>query len=139
MMHNRVLQNVISSICFLLSLSLFVLLFSGCDIDSRDKVIATVWNKDHITVNGNEYVLVANDNFLDDSENEKKSYRLINNGTWSWEYSLDKMNEIGKEYVKKNQIPKTIETEFLTRTKFTLTENVSTVVSRRNLRESGIT
>ena len=51
-------------------------------------------NRDGFVVNGHEYVLVINDKKV--VYNEEMSYSLINNGTWSWKSSRDKMNEIGK-------------------------------------------
>ena len=96
MVYNKRSKKAISIICFLILLPFTVLMFSGCNSDSKDKVLTTVWNRDCIVVNGNEYVLVVNDNFVQTSEDDGLSYSLVNNGTWSWEYSRAKMNEIGR-------------------------------------------
>ena len=94
MVHNKRSKKAISIICFLLSLFFSVSMFSGCNADSKDKVLTTIMNRDGFVVNGHEYVLVINDKKL--VYNGGMSYSLINNGTWSWESSRDKMNEIGK-------------------------------------------
>lgn len=102
MVYNKRLKKAISIICFLLSLSFSVLMFSGCSADPKDKVLATVWNRESIVVNGNEYVLVVNDNWVQIKGDHGVSNSMINNGTWSWQYSRDKMNEIGKIRVSAN-------------------------------------
>ena len=94
MVHNQRSKKAISIICFLLSLFFSVSMFSGCNADSKDKVLTTIMNRDGFVVNGHEYVLVINDKKV--VYNDGMSYLLINNGTWSWESSRDKMNEIGK-------------------------------------------
>ena len=94
MVHNKRSKKAISLICFLLSLLFSVSMLSGCSADPKDKVLATILNRDGFVVNGHEYVLVINDKKL--VYDGGMSYSLINNGTWSWKSSRDKMNEIGK-------------------------------------------
>ena len=90
-------KRIISVICILLSLSSIALTFSGCDTNSNEEVLATLgWNRDCIVVNGYEYVLVINDNWVRNKEDDGISFILINNGTWKWDDTSGKMNVIGE-------------------------------------------
>ena len=98
MVYNRSIKKSISIICFLLCLSFSVLLLVGCDVKPRDKVLNLLLNRELIVVNGYEYELVANDNWVH-NEGKGFSFYLKNNGTWSWEYSRDNMDVIGQIHV----------------------------------------
>lgn len=89
-------KRIILIICLSLSLLFFAWALSRCLTDPSERVIATVWNRDRIVINGYEYVLVINDNWVRDWEKEGISYYLEENGTWSWDYLSDKMTVIGK-------------------------------------------
>ena len=76
MMHNKQLRNLISFICILLTLSFIVFTFSGCNSSSNEEILTYIWNSDRFTLNGNEYILVEN------------------NDDWLWK-DTDRMTKIG--------------------------------------------
>jgi len=73
-----------------------VLCLVMASIAETNKVINFWINKEFIVVNGYEYELVINNNWVRNWEKEGISYSLENNGTWSWEYMSENMNVIGK-------------------------------------------
>ena len=87
-MYNKTLKKIISLICILLSLSFFLWMFSGCNSDSNEEILGYVWDRDKLIVNGNEYVLVVNDNWV------RNNKTVISNGIWWWK-DTDKMKKIG--------------------------------------------
>ena len=101
-MLEKILKRILLIICLILSLLFFAWALLRCLIDPSERVIAiSGWNKERIVINGYEYVLVINDNWVRDWEKEGISYYLENNGTWGWDYTSGKMNVIGKIQVIK--------------------------------------